>query len=156
MTQFRPRAAPAAESLWRALKSGRTLSATDSAREGLASAVYARKTMRAWAKAGYAVRIPTESAARDAADLYALKPDAPDAPPVVTTQLAVLPRAGYMTAAEFAATRRRLGFTLKAMGEALGRTGHPNSTSREMRRYEAGRPIDQATADKVRALLVLS
>lgn len=56
----------------------------------------------------------------------------------------------FMTAAEFARARRKLGLSARAMGEALGLRGDPGRT---VRRYEAGETITGPIATATLALL---
>jgi hypothetical protein len=137
--------------LWSALRSGRALTAREAAGEGLGAEPYIRRLLRAWTEARV-LSWELDGAGRTLAKRYAVRPDAPTAPPVVRKDGTTAPRDGYMSASEFAATRRLLGLSLCGFGRLLGRTGSQPTVTREMRRYEENRPISESLAAQVRAL----
>lgn len=147
--------APTAQALWSALRraGAHGITAGDAATMKLCSEPYGRRLLRSWASAGYATREKIETNGLPESDVYRLVDGAPEQPPILAMNGTVEPRDGYMSAAEFAATRRQLGLSLAAFGRAIGRKGAPTSVNREMARFERGdRPIGKETAEKIRAL----
>lgn len=144
---------PAADNLWRALRRAKDkgLSVSDVESRKICSAPYARKRLRLWSQAGH-LRV-AEGQPGVFPHQYFMMPSAPTEPPLVTTTGDVIPKQPAMTANEFAAIRRTLGLNKADFGTALGWTGHPNTASRAVRRFESGeRLVDDALAAKVRAL----
>jgi len=154
MTGVRLQPNERAAQLWGALRSRgkKGLSAKEAEKEGLASESYARKRMRLWADAGYLKYAEPEALGLEPGR-YVMTAKAPKAAPLVTTQGEVVDISPAMSAAEFAAIRRKSGLSLSAFGHALGRTGHRVNISKEMRAYETGKkPILKETEEKVREL----
>lgn len=148
-----------AAALWQALRdAGRAgLTASGAAEAGIASAPYARRIMRAWAAADYVVHYDPLTSHRDDSGHFVMRPSAPAVPPVVSADGHVQERPDASTPAamapgELARRRRQAGLSLHGLGAAIGWTGHPNSVSRSMRRFESGeRRIDEVLAEKIRA-----
>lgn len=144
---------PAADALWVAsqLAADRGLNANDVADRKICSVAYARTRFRLWAAAGH-LRV-VEGQPGVFPHQYFMSPHAPAEPPMVTTTGDVIPKQAAMTAREFAAIRRALGMSKAEFGTVLGWTGHANTASRAVRRFETGeRLVDTELAQKVRAL----
>ena len=152
----RHRSHEGAAALWRVLGlARRPLTSGEATRAAQTSEVYGRRLLRQWTELGFLVKKPGLGEGRaDGGPEYTLKPDAPPEPPIISASGEAYAREAAMSPAEFARARRRLGLSLVGLAEALGRTGGKPNMSRAMRRFEDGaKPIDVATAEKLRSLV---